>query len=965
MKKLKDRLFGRENHRYINGGKGVISIFLALLMIPFIIQADALIESSRYHAVVSALEQIMDSAAMSTMSNYDSFLMKRFGLTAVGQESDPEQTYQNYVKSNLEGGKIAWDTEMIKLEGRYPLSDLDVLENAIVEAAKLSVPTEMGSDLVVNAIKQLLDKLKGLSGFTSMANATTSVANALGSVADAVSVFEDLRAETEKANGKKDTYNGKFDQLRTKTDELISALREVERKEQALRSAQEEALAANREGGEIRTRIQSLEQERARLERELKEAKESEEVTEEEYRDMEEERKPRMEEIDERLEELEKEQKSSNARISSANDAVNKRSGEVNAAREQVSKKRSEEQNAAREYAAAISELRASLKQCQKYSQDAVGKIGTVVSSCGNAVKDVKKIQIQSGDKDNAARREELEKENKELQKQLDDSTDLATSQELKKQMDWNSYLSDNLKNDTTYKDMEVETDNMFKVAGEETKAAADVLKDALKDYNEGSAGGSISALDGLYTRMNGFSADSVTTGFVLDRGVYYVEIKGFSTIEQIQGAISKVEKSFEDPADTDGEGIGFFSLIKGISKLMDGLFKINLFYDGTLDAVIKTSLIGDEENGIDKVIRSLGQVANDLREIASPDFLELSLSGKIEKIVDLVQHIGEAFNNIVNYVKQLVTGLINAIMQLLDNAYDKVLLAEFLNQSCANRITYTGSNLLTGCSFSEAGMGTATNEWDSIFLVGALSSLVNTIRNFGDGNSDMFVGAETEYLLKGSRSELVNQTMVFFDIYMFRMVIDLFHIFRDEEVKTIKSAVDAATLGAGGFIVWIIYILLEPFVDTLVLVNGARINLFKSWCYLTPTGIPTLIGRLTSLKLNDAQKDEIMEEYAAALHVNYYSGTSAAKDSKSPITFGYSNYMFLFLLATDNNRLLERFRNVMMLEARKKNESFDIGKTYTYISTEVKGKYKPFLSVAGIYTNFAFSGTKKQVRGY
>ena len=57
---------------------GSISIFLCLLMTPFLSAALALVEYARYQEVIELTDELYEIVGVSTMSNYDSYLHGRF-----------------------------------------------------------------------------------------------------------------------------------------------------------------------------------------------------------------------------------------------------------------------------------------------------------------------------------------------------------------------------------------------------------------------------------------------------------------------------------------------------------------------------------------------------------------------------------------------------------------------------------------------------------------------------------------------------------------------------------------------------------------------------------------------------------------------------------------------------------------------------------------------------------------------
>ena len=80
----------------INGVKGAISLFMAVLMTPFLSIALLLVETGRYNSAVSLLDEAMGVSAVSTLANYDEYLKDRWGLLAFNQEHDLEDMYTAY-----------------------------------------------------------------------------------------------------------------------------------------------------------------------------------------------------------------------------------------------------------------------------------------------------------------------------------------------------------------------------------------------------------------------------------------------------------------------------------------------------------------------------------------------------------------------------------------------------------------------------------------------------------------------------------------------------------------------------------------------------------------------------------------------------------------------------------------------------------------------------------------------------
>jgi hypothetical protein len=62
----------------INGVKGAISLFMPLLMTPFLTIAVLLVEAGRYNSAVSLLDEALGVSSMSTLANYDDYLQEHF-----------------------------------------------------------------------------------------------------------------------------------------------------------------------------------------------------------------------------------------------------------------------------------------------------------------------------------------------------------------------------------------------------------------------------------------------------------------------------------------------------------------------------------------------------------------------------------------------------------------------------------------------------------------------------------------------------------------------------------------------------------------------------------------------------------------------------------------------------------------------------------------------------------------------
>lgn len=144
-------------YHYINGTKGVISLFLAILMMPFVSIAGVLINAARFNSSIAMFDEALCNASNSTLGTYDEFLKERFGLLAMSQNTSAggpgysaeqllSDTFKFYMEQNLKTLSNTYTESEITADGVYPLTDTDVLLAEVMEYGKYSVPTKLVID---------------------------------------------------------------------------------------------------------------------------------------------------------------------------------------------------------------------------------------------------------------------------------------------------------------------------------------------------------------------------------------------------------------------------------------------------------------------------------------------------------------------------------------------------------------------------------------------------------------------------------------------------------------------------------------------------------------------------------------------------------------------------------------------------------------------------------------------------
>lgn len=426
-------------------------------------------------------------------------------------------------------------------------------------------------------------------------------------------------------------------------------------------------------------------------------------------------------------------------------------------------------------------------------------------------------------------------------------------------------------------------------------------------------------------------------------------------------------------------------SVIKALKALMDAIekmFNIELV-DTDLNAYLSDSVIDSldsDDNPYAKFLEGINDLIEAVANLSGGGDSEGSFWDKVVNFFKNLFDIFSAVEKVLSSVLDLVGTFIGKITEFVDmiinptNLYDYFLVAGYMVHNLPNRLTDFGSeSALTGFPYSQ--LPTDNIDSSSEFNNGGLGALTNYLSNFdksGDGGNKVFKGAEAEYILAGTRSEIMNQAIVFMQIYMIRLLLNLATVFTDSAVASMASAANVFS-----WIVYIVILLAEPLCDTVLIVKGGEVDLVKSKCFLTPTGIADLVDAYAELgvsevltsTLNSVQGDlENLDKDASV------SSTDSAENGGSNddiFKFGYDDHLLLcMVLAVKKDQILTRFANLIQIEAKQHysthgGKPFDINKAYTCVTCDATVTYYPFISIfeaAGLST---FSVDYEQDRSY
>lgn len=880
MKKILSWFKSGKKHKYVNGGKGVISIFLAIIMLPFLSMADILVESTRYHEATTILDDAMDSAALSTLSNYDSYLMDRFGLMAISQEIDINTTYTDYLEKNMDDlTSCSISSEDISAE--YSLADNDVLLAQIQDISKFSAPTALAGDLGVSDLISALDKIKNM---TSIFTAITSTGEAVDSTILLVDSVETLKEKATEYETSFNIYDSCYSTFEDSIDELKEAVKNRRIAQESVDEVQEKLDELGEEDTEKKKQLQS----------DLEDA---------------------QEELNERNSEL-------------------------------ITKKTLFE-NSRDAYAGSIGDLKEKLSTYNEQVTKVLESASSLVTKVESAATDIKAAVDADVERQN-----DIDEDLSQVNEWLDmENLSETKREELEQQKE--SLETEKKDLNAASKTTKAIGDGVSKA----NKSYADDVVGLLSEFNSDTVNGCISQLDALMSDVTNLKSDDITETYELNQSEFHKAISGVIASASIQALIDEEDEKASDAS--------FWSDVKAMSAFFNSLFKTDLIYKSELNAFISDECDEYKEGEIDLILNDMSDLIGYFSNLSD------GIVGMIKMLTELKNlftYISNLFLHLGNYIVAVAMRSASIISELTEGKIDeKLYLNEYLIKCIPNRTNYNSkTNLYTGYKYSQISYATC-GEAEQVAVVGGLAALVDFFKDFLDGGNDyMFCGAELEYILFGTKSEIINQSFAFFTIYILRIAIDAFPICGNLEVEAIASESALVTLGFGYGVIMAMYILVEPLIDTLLIVNGQDISLLKTVCYLTPSGLYSFLTRISSLGLSTETKNAVTTQAEDYLKVKKVSGSSGS--DTSGITWKYENYMFVLLfVAGDMDTYLDRLQCLIAMEgvAHYGEGEFNINNTYTYLEASVEADYKTILSLDSLAKVNSFGISRTRMRGY
>ena len=954
--------------RYINGTRGAIAILLTILMVPFATIAGVLINAARINSAVAIFDEALCNASNSTLGTYDDFLKKRFGLLAIAQ-SDPSmegvysaeefisETFAFYMEENMKALHNAYESTDISASGVYPLADTDVLMCEVMEYGKYAIPTKMVIDglSLDKLLESLSSGMKNVSAFLNVGKSGLNLGDSFKTLQEDMTAYVEELVNYEAALA---AYELAYTTFKNAVIAYNSAVNErqtrIQQAENAVSSAETNVASCEKKLKEEAAKVQSILDQITALENE-KDSKGNPVDNSEEIaalkKEHEEELKPYYD--------AEKALSSARTELSNAKKNLETTKNNYETILEE---KRSAVVTARGDYAQKIGDLADQVAVTSEAATTARSSASATISASASFAKDTFGAIDTLGQSANSKKIGELKKQKEEAVKKGDTKLVEDIDKQIQELNDHNTEIS-----------------NANKVGGAAISAESDLISSLTEFTNmdlEQAYQDIEDALRALKPRVEGYVTDT-GKGTMESADGYYLNINSPASSEEMNGILENLASNL-----VESTGL---ALLKSLIGFVKALLKIGVTYDPLLIGEIDTTLyddIGglpstkDRTSGSDYNLDSeyekddrkkseeykeiLGSYSSNGCISGSISEFERHLNNMLTELDELEKAMSDiTFLNIFQKIADIATHgikLLGEMAALVLSAtgffdgpiYSKMLTAGYVAYNTANRTTCSGGKALTGASFG-------------------LPSVYTDVKE-SENTGYIFNGAETEYIMCGKLSEKENQKGAFNFVFGVRFLIDLVFIFSNSEVNTIAGSAGAAIPVIGAVIVYALYALAEPLVDSILLCNGGSVPVFKTKIYLTPTGLPDLLSSLSGLKLDEALKAQV---YGGAVEIigkgtedekfagNYDDAKKemAGKADKQgelekALCFNYTKTLLLYLMFMDAETQLERLADIIQMECTYNavnnggTSGFNLDKSYTYIRASGSFRGTQFITV-------------------
>ena len=854
--------------RKVNGTKGMLSIFLALVVSPLLMSTFIFIEYARIQSIQELMKEVMGSSLYSTLGHYDDYVEERFDLLSISQKDDVNTTYQGYMKANMNALGKGASIQSMEASGQHSLGSASILKQQIYEASEYTVMAQaMWDGFDLDRIKKKLDGLPGMKQL----NAGAEVANkAVGYANDTKDMINSVKDFQEKAKD----FKEKCQNYKTKYQAFQTAMQTVE---SIRNSGQEEGLpaaeaAADAAARELATATKELSTSLGNLYDASKDLKE------------------KMEKVKKDLSEV----------------------------KEATKKKKEESKEAATESAASTGTEIATIPAA---GNDTGTEVATVPANGSTEVA----------------------------------TTGTAADGEIPDGEGAETIGTDAYK---WFEEMHKATEDF---ANQQIQKGIDAIVEAEK-----------TSLNNQAAALSSFTASGHSMSELSSAPLGKIEMKGFK--EDVAKYVDDLVDVLDKSATADQEGV---KEVIAVGRLAQKLMDMKIFYDNSLDSNINPALLAHTSSFDTSTLLTASGFTGMLQDAI--DFADACYG--VPNVFKMVTKLASFLINLAKFLAGLVTWMAEHFINLAkflvnyQEYYHAFLLYGYAAYNLPNRTTYKKGSTLTGYSFQK--VFSLAGGSDKGGKGGAMSDIASLGNN--SGSDPMFKGAELEYMLTGANSEYTAQAGAFFDGYMLRLMVDCYAVLNSDILKALSA------LGPVRIVATVIFLLLEPFLDMVILVNGGTQVLFKTKAYLSIEGLPHLAQDMAGiLDLSDDQKSTLGGMFESKRGGGSSTGTEVAiyhddsakhggqdgsgktndKNEMGYFPLDYTAHgAILMILCTPYDQYTDRMQNLIQLEAKEKHKKdfdFDINKAYTSVHSDNKYKLNIFMNLSPSLTGgFSFEKQK------
>lgn len=458
--------------------------------------------------------------------------------------------------------------------------------------------------------------------------------------------------------------------------------------------------------------------------------------------------------------------------------------------------------------------------------------------------------------------------------------------------------------------------------------------------------------LNTLIGRLNKFNKKTYDETWVVEykknsKSVSYVfgKVRVSSIPNNIKDIVSNLVDAINKKA-KDGSDSSIS--LQDLGDIASEMLNVGGLYNSSLDAEVKRTSFYSygspsfADNCIVKSVQSFTEAITAYKDgIKKRKILKI-----LEAQIKIFKSVVEFLNAIVGWATKVASSILGLVKNGIKELYNSAILFGYGAYNLPNRTNFYSGKTLSGYDYKQifklSGGAYKPNEFGGCF------KNLDTF-NSANGKDAMFKGAEAEYILSGTSSERGNQCAVFFNLYMIRLILD----FIPALVENNEVSAMAATLGPAGIILKIVVVIVEPLLDTLILVGNESASeyLFKKQLYLTPSGISELAKDLAG-NASQTFKDRLSEVFTKG---KKQKGSEGGKNNDS-VTKGYisakytDHILIMMMLTVSQSDFMSRMQNLIQLESKKNSvksgTSFSLDKTYTYIRTKVNYTLNPMFKL-------------------